>query len=260
MLSFLPILIFWAPPICAAIVIGLMASIASFELLYRTGLLRHLRLNIYSAVMAFLVCMWSYYGCNRGLMLLGLLVYYVLLFGEMMASHVKLQMKDALICVLSGMIFPYMISSLLRILMMENGEYLVLMPFILAILSDTGAYFVGITLGKHKLCPIVSPKKTVEGLIGGVVTAVIGMMLYAFIISRYWQVELHQFYVLIYGVVGALGGVFGDLSLSVIKRQTGIKDYGNLIPGHGGILDRFDSVMITAPLTEALLLILPLVV
>ena len=86
------------------------------------------------------------------------------------------------------------------------------------------------------------------------------VLLFALVLDRGLGRDVNYGYAVIYGIVGALGSVFGDLSMSVIKRQTGIKDYGKLIPGHGGILDRFDSVMITAPLTEALLLILPFVV
>ena len=106
----------------------------------------------------------------------------------------------------------------------------------------------------------ISPKKTIEGLVGGVITAIFGVVIYCVILRFAFDFEVNWIYVPIYGLLGSLAGVFGDLCFSVIKRQTGIKDYGNLIPGHGGILDRFDSVTIVAPLAEVLLLILPLAV
>ncbi len=260
MLALVPVLLFWLPDYCAAIFVGLMAAVASYELLYRTGLLKHIRLNVYAAVMAFCVSIWSYFGCNYPYMLLALVLYYVLIFAELMADLKKLQVKDAFFCMLSGMILPFMLSALIRIFVGEHGIYYIWIPFIMAFASDTGAYFTGMAIGKHKLCPVVSPKKTVEGLVGGVGCAILGMVAYGLVLQYGFHREVNYLSLLIYGLVGSLGGVFGDLSLSVIKRQTGIKDYGTLIPGHGGILDRFDSVLVTAPLTEALLLILPVVV
>ena len=115
-------------------------------------------------------------------------------------------------------------------------------------------------MGKHKLAPAISPKKTVEGAIGGVLAAVVGMLLFTWILDLAFGFRVHYGYALIYGIVGSLMSVFGDLCFSVIKRQTGIKDYGNLIPGHGGVLDRFDSMLIVAPVTEALLILIPLAV
>ncbi len=260
MLALVPVLLFWLPDYCAAIFVGFMAAVASYELLYRTGLCKHIRLNVYSAVMAFLVSIWSYFGCNYPYMLLALILYYGLIFAEMMGDVKNLPIKDAVMCMLSGVILPFMLTALVRIFLGDKGIYYIWVPFIMAFASDTGAYFTGMALGKHKLCPVVSPKKTVEGLVGGVVCAMLGMLAYGLILQFGFRKEVSYPALLIYGFVGSLGGVFGDLSLSVIKRQTGIKDYGNLIPGHGGILDRFDSVLVTAPLTEALLLILPLVV
>ena len=115
-------------------------------------------------------------------------------------------------------------------------------------LADSGAYFAGTFFGKTKLCPEISPKKTVEGLIGGVISNGILML----IISLFYQFVLkgepiHYLGVLIAGMLAALIGLVGDLTASVIKRQTGIKDYGNIMPGHGGIMDRFDSVLLVAP-------------
>lgn len=253
-------LLLWAPDLAVAIAVGIMAAIGSYELLYRTGLQKNIRLNVYSAVMAFVVTLWSCYGRNYAMALIGILLYYVLLFAEMMGSRTKLQLKDAMICMISGIVMPFLLSALVRIVVMERGRYLVYIPFVMAFLSDTGAYFVGVFLGKHKMAPVISPKKSWEGFFGGIAAAVLGMAAYALIMEHVFGFQVNYLAAIIYGLIGALAGVFGDLTLSVVKRQTGIKDYGNLIPGHGGILDRFDSVMITAPLTEALLLIFPVLV
>ncbi len=249
-----------APVYIAAAVVGLMCGIASYELLYGTGLVKHWRLNVYSAVMAFCVAAWSYFGMPYAAALVGVFVYAVLLFAELMAGGKKLKTSDACVCLLSGLVIPFMLSALVRILQMSGGRFLIFIPFLMAFLSDTGAYFIGVTFGKHKLCPNISPKKSVEGLIGGIATAVIGMLIFGMIMERFYAFRVNYLLALVYGLLGSFAGVMGDLSMSVIKRQVGIKDYGNLIPGHGGILDRFDSVMITAPLTEVLLLIIPFMV
>jgi phosphatidate cytidylyltransferase len=133
-------------------------------------------------------------------------------------------------------------------------------PFIMAFFSDTGAYFIGVFLGKHKMCPNISPKKSWEGFVGGIVVAILGMVVYCLIVDNFFGYSVNYVLAVIYGLVGSIGSVVGDLTMSVIKRQAGIKDYGKLIPGHGGILDRFDSVIITAPLTEALMILIPMVV
>ena len=99
-----------------------------------------------------------------------------------------------------------------------------------------------------------------EGLIGGLLGAVIGVAAYCYVINHFLQLQVNYLYVPIYGVLGSLSAVFGDLTFSAIKRQTGIKDYGNLIPGHGGVFDRFDSMVVVAPLVELLMLYIPVVV
>jgi len=251
-------LLLFAPDLAVAIAVGIMAAIGSYELLYRTGLQKNVRLNVYSAVMAFVVTLWSCHGRNYAAALIGILLYYVLLFAEMMGARMKLQFKDAMICMVSGIVMPFLLSALVRIVVMERGRYLIYIPFIMAFFSDTGAYFIGVFFGKHKMAPVISPKKSWEGFFGGIAVAMLGMFAYSLVMQYAFHFEVNYLAALVYGLVGSLGGVLGDLSLSVVKRQTGIKDYGNLIPGHGGILDRFDSVLITAPLTEALLLILPI--
>jgi phosphatidate cytidylyltransferase len=143
---------------------------------------------------------------------------------------------------------------------MVIGRHLILAPFVMAFMSDTGAYFAGYLFGKHKLAPVISPKKTVEGMVGGILVAMVGLVLYALLLNLGFGFKVNYLYALVYGLVGSLGGVFGDLSFSVIKRQAGIKDYSKLIPGHGGMLDRFDSMLIVAPLTEALMILIPLAV
>lgn len=250
---------FVAPAWVAAVTVAAMTALASYELLFTTGLVRELRLNLYSALMAVLVTLWSYFGGSFPVMILGILLYMMLLFGELLFSSGRLPVSKVCYCILSGLLVPLLLSALLRIRCWEHGRLLLLTPFILAYCSDMGAYFVGVFFGRHKMCPNISPKKSWEGFGGGIASAVVVMVLFALILNLTGKYQANYLLAIVYGLVGSAGSVLGDLSMSVIKRQTGIKDYGHLIPGHGGILDRFDSVMVTAPLTEALLLIIPLV-
>lgn len=133
-----------------------------------------------------------------------------------------------------------------------NGRYYLLLALAAAWLCDTGAYFSGRFFGKHKLAPVISPKKTVEGSIGGVILTMILVlpitMLYAYIATQMGhEVTVNYAKLMLAVPVLAVLGMLGDLSMSVIKRQCGVKDYGNIMPGHGGILDRFDSVLFTLP-------------
>lgn len=131
----------------------------------------------------------------------------------------------------------------------KHGLFYVVLTLCGAWLADSGAYFAGTFFGKHKLCPNISPKKTVEGLAGGVIANGIIFIILGFVYSKIVKTGIDINYILLFvlGMICALMGLLGDLSASLIKRQTGIKDYGNIMPGHGGVMDRFDSVLFVAP-------------
>lgn len=127
----------------------------------------------------------------------------------------------------------------------ENGLFLLVMGLCGAWIADTGAYFSGVALGKHKLCPEISPKKTIEGLVGGILTTAIA---YSVAFSLYYGFTGKRVAVaFVTGAVCAVIGTVGDLSASMVKRQIGFKDYGKIMPGHGGLMDRFDSVLFVLP-------------
>lgn len=254
-------LVIWVlPEIIAALLLGVMCAIAAYELLSGTGMVKHIRLICYSMAAAFLVSVWSHFGMNRAWGMLGLLIFFGGMFAEMMCNHVKVRFEKICNCVVAGIIVPLLLTSVIRILNTYTGRYTIVIPFLLAFLPDAGAYFAGRYFGKHKLAPVISPNKTIEGAVGAAIAAVVGMLLYAFIMDVAFKREVSYALALLYGVLGAGADVFGDLMFSAVKRQTGIKDYGNLIPGHGGILDRFDSMVTVGPLVEVLLLLLPVVV
>lgn len=138
-------------------------------------------------------------------------------------------------------------SSMVLLRYLPNGPYLFLLPFIGAWVSDTFAYFTGRFFGKHKLAPAISPKKTVEGSIGGIVFAVAVFALYGLVLSAR-GFQPNYLALCLAGLFVSILSQIGDLSLSLLKRERGIKDYGRLFPGHGGVLDRFDSVIATAPI------------
>ncbi|SHK33136.1 phosphatidate cytidylyltransferase [Clostridium cavendishii DSM 21758] len=155
---------------------------------------------------------------------------------------VKYTFIDVSLTLLGFMYVGIFFSFIHLVNVKDGGQYLVWLIFIGSWLCDTTAYYAGRLFGKHKLCPKVSPKKTIEGSLGGMLGSTVFCGIFGIIIFKYFNViPIYHYF-----IIGAFCGVFsqfGDLVASSIKRFVGIKDYSNLIPGHGGILDRFDSIL-----------------
>lgn len=155
----------------------------------------------------------------------------------------------------SMMLVPQSMTCLVRLDRYDENHGLILLVLGLcgAWIADSGAYFTGVALGKHKLCPEISPKKTVEGLVGGIVSTGVIFVAVELVYAKFFAPEpMDTGFVscagtALAGMVCAVVGTIGDLSASMIKRQIGFKDYGKIMPGHGGMMDRFDSVLFVAP-------------
>lgn len=181
-------------------------------------------------------------------LLMFFILYLILLLAAYVLTFPKFKADD-IMAVFFGMFYVVlMLSYIYQVRMMEDGKYIVWLIFLCSWGCDTCAYLAGVMFGKHKMAPVLSPKKSVEGGIGGVAGAALLGFLYACVFKE--NISLGNPTIL-FPIVCAVGGMIsqiGDLAASGIKRNHDIKDYGKLIPGHGGILDRFDSVIITAPI------------
>jgi phosphatidate cytidylyltransferase len=139
----------------------------------------------------------------------------------------------------------YVIGAFSAIILLRDegiaGRFLFIMPFVFSWVTDSFAYFCGRLFGKHKLIPAVSPKKTVEGAIGGAVFCALTAFLYGFIVQKAFGVAPNYPVLIVGGLIISVVSQIGDLVMSAIKRQYGVKDFGYMLPGHGGLLDRFDS-------------------
>ena len=262
---FIPLLllaIYWVSPMYPMIlpvIISGLSMIAVHVALWSTSFLKHPRISGYSIIMAGLLPFWVYYSGASLPILCGLFVYVVLLFCEAIASHKRIGLEKMGGAFFLTVVIPFFLSSFLRIRLMDQWRALVVLPLVIAFVSDAFALFAGMAFGKHKLAPELSPKKTVEGAVGGFLGAVVCTVLYGAVLQFGFDLKVHYLLLALYGALGSVVSQLGDLSFSYIKREYGIKDFGNIFPGHGGVLDRFDSVIFCAPLVELLLHILPAV-
>lgn len=249
-LILLPVLIFADYPVLP-IALSLVSLIAVFEMLRCIGLHRAwvISVPLYLLALALPICIRLLSRAELVKVafaaIVCLLFYF---FAILLFSHGKYKLADLSVCFMTVL---YILIGFNAILYVHDhvygGEYVYLIAFIGAWITDIFAYFCGMLFGrggKHKLIPDVSPKKTVEGSIGGIVFCILSMMLYGWIVSRI-EPSLDA-NVAVFAVAGLLISIvsqIGDLCMSLIKRTYGIKDYGKLFPGHGGMLDRFDSVI-----------------
>ena len=145
------------------------------------------------------------------------------------------------------LMLPVFFYSAVEIRQWPQGLAVLIFVILGCTINDVAAYFVGKACGTHKLAPTISPGKTVEGGLGGMICSVILMSLFAFLYSHWAETTMQYGWLILYLFLASVVGQFGDLAMSTIKRTVGIKDFGSILPGHGGILDRFDSFLFVAP-------------
>lgn len=231
-----------------AVAMSLVSFIGNFEMLRCLGLDKRYFLSIPQYIITlslpFLVRWGNENPFGLKISLYICLIYMLYLFCIAIFSHGKLKLEQIACSFMTCLYINIGFNALILLRdYKEQGVYIFLLAFIGAWITDIFAYFCGMAFGKHKLIPDVSPKKTVEGSVGGMVFCSLAYVIYGFVVSDVFDVSLNITALAVFGLVISLVAQVGDLTASFIKREYGIKDYGNLFPGHGGVLDRFDSVL-----------------
>ena len=183
--------------------------------------------------------------------------YIFVMFVIMLLNYKNVKITDLALCLFMTVYIVYNMAHISFTRALPLGEYAIFLIFIGAFGTDTFAYFVGVTCGKKKLCPDISPKKTVEGAVGGLVGGIVCFVITGLIFQFVFSVKVNYLYMVLLGLLCGIFSEIGDLAASMIKRQFKIKDYGDLLPGHGGIMDRLDSIIFVAPLVYCFIKNLP---
>lgn len=249
------------------IAVSIISALAVYELLSATGCIKDRLISGLSLIFSALIPFCSVQLIYRNLIPI-CFTFVLLLFIVLLRRHERLHIEQIALSVMFSLMIPFSLTTLIYMrdrLGVALGIFYTMMTFGGAWLSDTGAYFAGRVFGKHKLAPVISPKKTVEGAIGGAIFAEITMqllaLLCAFVISNLIApITVNYLTLLIVAPLLTGVSIVGDLSASVIKRQYNVKDYGSIMPGHGGVMDRFDSVLLVAPVVFVISQWLPLAV
>ena len=237
--------VLWAPPLVMNLMLAALSAIAAWELVRCVSAYKAWRWP--SASRAFLMegyVLEQEQAVVSAPVLLTLVVLVCFAVAVFMAGRIKL--LDILAVLFSVSAIPYAFHAFLRIHVAGHRAYL-LLPFLFSFASDTFAFFAGHAFGRHKLAPYVSPHKTVEGAIGGLAGNVLCGLLFAWVMNTWFGEHLSLLRIALTGLGCSVVAQLGDLSFSLIKREFGIKDYGRIFLAHGGVLDRFDSVLFVAP-------------
>lgn len=248
---FIPLLIF-SHTYAGAFLMQILGFFSVYELAHATGLLRKPAFTAPLFLLALGLPLLVFFKTTRGHFFeysaIGLFLAVFYMLTATVFSKGRIKPEDC--AILFAMCFYTLLSfnSIYLLRFEHEGRFLYILPFCVAWVTDIFAYFSGRMFGKHKLIPDVSPNKTVEGAMGGLLFAVIFMVLYGLFVGLFTSAEPKYLPLIVAGILMSAASMAGDLIASRIKRHYGIKDYGKILPGHGGILDRFDSVLAAAPL------------
>lgn len=243
-------------PVVITLFLGVLAAATVYEVLYKTGLVTEKCVVAVSAVFAFLMKLAHTYEENLRGFLKGqstttvlTVLFAVFLIIYAVARNNKFTANSLAVSFAMPLMLSFAFNSIEYVYLGSKlGFFGLLMLVNFACINDIGAYFIGSKFGKHKMTPVISPKKTYEGAVGGVISSVVATVIIILAFGGKFDVTMLKWVVMT--PVFCVVGIFGDLIASVIKRVTGIKDYSNLIPGHGGIMDRMDSILLIAPVME----------
>lgn len=230
--------------------LAVCAFLISFGLIEYTQAVNHLMEDtpiqpFIMVAMGWIILMFAKFD-YYSLMTIFMALFLMTMIGEVLLYQKRSIARPAL--VLFGLFYiPTLLSLLIVFETLDKGQYYFWLVFVICYTTDTAAYFIGKKLGKRKLAQSISPNKTVAGAIGGIVFCALFTILYGLILNRYFQVTLPWGVYLAVGIIGSLIAQMGDLLASLLKREANIKDYGYIIYGHGGVLDRFDSIIAVLP-------------
>lgn len=250
----LPVLVYvvlWAPSAVMMAALCVLAGVGGMEMQQCVSGVKRSELVGMSAVFPVFTVAW-YYERPEAIALLYLLEV-AIFFGYAIRKGGEIRFQQTMAALFGGVFIGYSFSAFLRLEASGIHRAYLLLPFILSFACDTFAYFAGLTLGRHKLAPKVSPKKTVEGSVGGLLGNVVCGLLFACVMDRWFGGSIGAGPMVLLALLCGVVAQIGDLSFSLIKREFGIKDYGRLFLEHGGVLDRFDSVLFVAPVVEIVL-------
>lgn len=264
LIAIIPIVLF-SSYIVYPITLALLAVIAVFELLRVVGAERRVLIGIPAYALAAVFPLAAYFvkdGTVIGYLLIlaaSLFVYMLILMGISVFSKGSTPFSkiSEIFTAITYIVVSFSSLSLTRYLDRSIGLFVIILVFVASWMCDVGAYLVGSFMGKHKLIPEISPKKTVEGAIGGIIIATSSFLLYGLIIDSFFGVGVNYIRLAVFGFLLSIVSQLGDLVASLIKREYGVKDYGRIFPGHGGVMDRFDSILAVSTILMILSIVLP---
>lgn len=244
------ILVLLGPELLVKCVITVASLIGLYEFFNAVGLKQHKLL----CVIGYIASIFISIGFEIATPYLSLCIFgfLLLVFLVWIFSNRSFSVNKIGLLIFALIYVPYFMSNIISIRSAEYGKFLIWLVFIGAFMTDTAAYFVGSSIGKHKLCPDISPKKTIEGAIGGLLGGGASFVIFGLIMNTCFALyfdgkTFNLVLMFVLGIVCAFVSEIGDLVASAVKREYEIKDYGNIFPGHGGMLDRCDSILLVAP-------------
>lgn len=239
------------------IFIAAISAAALYEVLIVTKYIESKSLIVISLVFAVCIPFIHFMPqLTRGAFILGIFSYAMILFVTLLISYRIFSLEHLSVVFLMSTIIPLFFSTLLYSRELEFGLYNILFIFLCSWGTDTGGYIFGKLFGRHKLTPKISPKKTVEGALGGILSSITACTCLCYAIDIFDPTVVVDYTALvIYSFIGSVFAILGDLIASIIKRNFNVKDFGKMIPGHGGIMDRFDSVLFSSPMLYMMLVL-----